>query len=56
MVDSAQWKPEAKPSDLIIHVRLNDPDHDRQMKDLGILGVKYPARRLFQKDRLEEFH
>lgn len=34
-----QLKPEAKPSDLIIHVRLNDPDHDRQMKDLGILGV-----------------
>ena len=24
---------------LIIHVRLNDPDHDSQMKDLGILGV-----------------
>lgn len=50
-----QLKPEAKPSDLIIHVRLNDPDHDRQMKDLGILGVNILHAVFFKRDRLEEF-
>lgn len=50
-----QLKPGADPSDLIIHVRLNDPDHDSQMKDLGILGVNILHAVFFKRDRLEEF-
>lgn len=51
-----QLKPEAEPSDLIIHVRLNDPDHDSQMKDLGILGVNILHAVFFKRDRLEGIH
>lgn len=45
----------SRASDLIIHVRLNDPDHDSQMKDLGILGVNILHAVFFKRDRLEEF-
>jgi len=34
-----QLKPEAPPSDLIVHVRMLDYEHDAQMEALGILGV-----------------
>ena len=50
-----QLKPEVPPSDLIVHVRLNEPDHDKQMNDLGILGVNILHAVFFNRDRLEEF-
>lgn len=50
-----QLRPEAPPSDLIVHVRLNQPSHDTQMQDLGILGVNI-LHSLFNKiDRMEDF-
>ncbi len=50
-----QLKPEAAPSDLIIHVRMHDPNHDNQMDYLGILGVNILHSVFFKRDRLEEF-
>lgn len=50
-----QLKPEAPPSDLIVHVRLNQPTHDAQMQDLGILGVNILHSLSYKRDKLEEF-
>lgn len=50
-----QLKPGAAPSDLIIHVRLNDPDHSSQMHDLGILGVNILHSLFFKRDHLTDF-
>lgn len=50
-----QLKPEAPPSDLIVHVRLNQPTHDAQMQDLGILGVNILHSLYNKRDRLDEF-
>ncbi len=50
-----QLRPEAPPSDLIVHVRLNQQDHDDQMQDLGILGVNILHSLFTKRDRLEEF-
>lgn len=50
-----QLKPEAPPSDLIVHVRLNQPAHDAQMRDLGILGVNIVHAVFNNRDRLEVF-
>ena len=50
-----QLRPEAPPSDLIVHVRLDDPSHDAQMRDLGILGVNILYAVYHKRDRMPEF-
>ncbi|MBQ1960707.1 MAG: TonB-dependent receptor [Akkermansia sp.] len=50
-----QLKPEAPPSDLVMHVRLLVPDHDMQMRVLGILGVNLLHALFYKRDRMEEF-
>lgn len=50
-----QLKPGAEPSDLIMHVRLLIPDHDLQMRTLGILGVNLLHSLFYSCDRMEEF-
>ncbi|MEG1740758.1 MAG: TonB-dependent receptor [Akkermansia sp.] len=50
-----QLRPEAPPSDLIVHVRLNEASHDAQMRDLGILGVNILHAVFNKRDRLVEF-
>ena len=50
-----QLKPEAPPSDLVMHVRLLVPDHDLQMRLLGILGVNMLYALFYKRDRMEEF-
>lgn len=50
-----QLKPEAPPSDLIVHVRLNQQSHDAQMHDLGILGVNILYSLFYKRDQLEDF-
>lgn len=50
-----QLKPEAPPSDLVVHVRLLVPDHDMQMRVLGILGVNLLYALFYKRDRMEEF-
>ena len=50
-----QLKPEAPPSDLVMHVRLLVPDHDLQMRLLGILGVNLLYALFYKRDRMEEF-
>lgn len=50
-----QLKPEAPPSDLVMHVRLLVPDHDMQMRVLGILGVNLLHALFYKRERMEEF-
>lgn len=50
-----QLKPQAPPSDLVMHVRLLVPDHDLQMRLLGILGVNLLHALFYKLDRMEEF-
>ncbi|OCA03125.1 nicotinate-nucleotide adenylyltransferase [Akkermansia glycaniphila] len=50
-----QLRPEAPPSDFIVHVRLKEPSHERQMSDLGILGVNILHAVFYKRDRLREF-
>lgn len=50
-----QLKPGAPPSDLVMHVRLLVPDHDLQMRLLGILGVNMLYALFFKRERMEEF-
>lgn len=50
-----QLKPEAPPSDLVMHVRLLVPDHDLQMRLLGILGVNMLYALFYKRERMEEF-
>jgi hypothetical protein len=50
-----QLRPGAPPSDLIVHVILNEPSHDSQMRDLGILGVNILYAVYHKRDRLVEF-
>ncbi len=50
-----QLKPESPPSDLVMHVRLLVPDHDLQMRLLGILGVNMLYALFYKRDRMEEF-
>ena len=50
-----QLKPEAPPSDLVMHVRLLVPDQDVQKRVLGILGVNLLYALLYKRDRMEEF-
>lgn len=50
-----QLKPELPPSDLVVHVRLLVPDHDMQMRVLGILGVNLLYALFYKRERMEEF-
>lgn len=50
-----QLKPEAPPSDLVMHVRLLVPDHDLQMRVLGILGVNLLYALFYKRERMDEF-
>lgn len=50
-----QLKPEAPPSDLVMHVRLLVPDHDMQMRVLGILGVNLLYALFYKRERMEDF-
>lgn len=50
-----QLKPELPPSDLVVHVRLLVPDHDMQMRILGILGVNLLYALFYKRERMEEF-
>ena len=50
-----QLRPGLPPSDVIMHVRLNDPDHDAQMVALGILGVNLIYAVIYKRDNMKEF-
>lgn len=50
-----QLKPGAEPSDLVMHVRLLIPDHDLQMRVLGILGVNLLHALFYDRDRMDNF-
>jgi hypothetical protein len=50
-----QLRPEAPPSDFVMHVRLLVPDHDVQMRILGILGVNLLYSLFYKRDRMELF-
>ncbi len=50
-----QLKPEAPPSDFVMHVRLLVPDHDLQMRILGVLGVNLLYALFYKLDRMELF-
>ncbi len=50
-----QLKPELPPSDFVMHVRLLVPDHDMQMRVLGILGVNLLYALFYKRDRMEQF-
>lgn len=50
-----QLRPEAPPSDLVMHVRLLVPDHDIQMRVLGILGVNLLYALFYKREHIEEF-
>lgn len=50
-----QLRPEAPHSDLILHVRLKEPDHTSQMRDLGILGVNILHAVFYKRDSLQPF-
>ena len=50
-----QLRPELPPSDFVMHVRLLVPDHDMQMRILGILGVNLLYSIFYKRDRMEQF-
>ena len=50
-----QLHPELPYSDFVMHVRLLVPDHDMQMRILGILGVNLMYALLYKRDRMEQF-
>lgn len=50
-----QLRPEAPPSDFVMHVRLLVPDHDIQMRVLGILGVNLLHALYYNRDHMDEF-
>ncbi len=50
-----QLKPELPASDFVMHVRLLVPDHDLQMRILGILGVNLLYALFYKRDHLEHF-
>ena len=50
-----QLKPEAPPSDFVMHVRLLVPDHDLQMRILGVLGVNLLYALFYKLERMEQF-
>jgi len=50
-----QLKPEAKPCDIVIHVRLLDESNADQMHALGLIGVNLIYAAFNYRDSLEEF-
>lgn len=50
-----QLKPGAPPSDFVMHVRLLVPDHDLQMRLLGILGVNVLHSLFYKREHMDEF-
>lgn len=50
-----QLRPEAEPSDFVMHVRLLVPDHDVQMRILGVLGVNLLYALFYKRDHMDEF-
>ena len=50
-----QLRPEAPPSDFVMHVRLLVPDHDIQMRILGILGVNLLHALFYKREHMNEF-
>lgn len=50
-----QLKPGLPPSDFVMHVRLLVPDHDVQMRILGVLGVNLLHALFYKRDHMEEF-
>ena len=50
-----QLKPEAPPSDLVMHVRLLVPDQEIQKRILGVLGVNLLYALFYKRERMEEF-
>lgn len=50
-----QLRPEAPPSDFVMHVRLLVPDHDIQMRVLGILGVNLLHAIYYNREHMDEF-
>ena len=50
-----QRRPGAAASDFFLHVRLLQPDHDQQMRTLGILGVNILHSLFFKLDNIEAF-
>ncbi|MDO4221370.1 MAG: TonB-dependent receptor [Akkermansia sp.] len=50
-----QLKPGAEPSDFVMHVRLTVPDHDVQMRMLGILGVNLLHALFYSRENMDQF-
>ena len=50
-----QLKPGLPPSDFVMHVRLLVPDHDLQMRILGILGVNLLYALFYKLDSMDLF-
>ncbi len=50
-----QLRPGAEPSDFVMHVRLLVPDHDLQMRVLGILGVNLLHALFYKREHMDEF-
>ncbi|MBR4107423.1 MAG: TonB-dependent receptor [Akkermansia sp.] len=50
-----QLRPGAEPSDFVMHVRLLVPDHDVQMRILGILGVNLLHAIFYDRDGMDDF-
>ncbi len=50
-----QLKPETAPSDFVMHVRLLVPDHDMQMRILGVLGVNLLYSLFYRMENMESF-
>ncbi len=50
-----QLRPLAEPSDFVMHVRLLVPDHDVQMRVLGVLGVNLLHALFYERDHMDDF-
>lgn len=50
-----QLKPNSKPNDIILHVKMHDNSHQRQQEALGILGVNLIHACFFHNDDLNYF-
>lgn len=50
-----QLKPNAEPSDILIHVRLLDKENLDQMEALGVIGTNLIYAAYYYRDQLEDF-
>jgi len=50
-----QMKVGAKPSEIVLHVKMHDTSHKRQQEALGILGVNLIHAAFFDQDTIDEF-